>query len=290
MNIFEAVIQGLIQGLTEFLPVSSSGHLSLFQYFTGSSGEEAFLFSIVLHLGTLLSVCVVFRKTIWELIVEFIHLISDLCTRSFHRRLMSPARRTLLFLMLSTVPLFVVMLVKDWVTGFSTDRDITVEGFCFLLTGCMLLLASQRRPGHKNGANIRRKDAVAIGVAQAIATMPGISRSGSTVSVGMIWGLEPSYAVSYSFILGVPAVVGAIILEAKDAVAQKLTLPMPVLITGFLSSVIFGLLAIKLVQWVIKGNKLRYFGYYTLGLGCLTILIGFIDHLAGYPIQQLFMH
>lgn len=247
------------------------------------------MFSIVLHAGTLVAVCLVFRKMILRLIVELIHLISDIFTRSVHKRLASPSRRTLLHLMISTLPLFAVFFLKDMVEGFSTDQDITVEGFCFLLTGIMLMLASHRRPGRITGAGIKGRNAVAIGVAQAVATMPGISRSGSTVATGIICGLEPGYAVSYSFVLGIPAVLGAIVLEIKDAIAQGVSIPVPVLIVGFLSSVIFGLFAIKLVQLVVKGNKLRYFGYYTLILGLVVIVVGFIDNLAGHPIQQFFV-
>ena len=136
MTIFEAFLQGLIQGFTEFLPVSSSGHLSLFQYFTGNSSETGFLFSIVLHAGTLIAVCIVFWRTIWELFCEGLSLLVDLVTLRFDARRMSPSRRMLLFLLLSLLPLFGMVLLKDRIAGFSTDNDITVEGFCFLVTGC----------------------------------------------------------------------------------------------------------------------------------------------------------
>ena len=288
MTVLEAFLQGLLQGLTEFLPVSSSGHLSLFQYLTGNNSQTGFLFSILLHAGTLIAVCIVFWRTILELIVEALHLIGDLFSRRFCSYDMSPQRRMLLFLLLSLLPLFLMLLIKDWVEGFSTDNDITVEGFCFLLTGILLTAASRHDRGRKSAKNMKWKDALAIGIAQVFATMPGLSRSGSTISIGMLWGLERSFAVTYSFVLGIPAVLGAIVLEVPDAVRKGAGLPFTVILTGLASSVLFGILSIKLVQWVVKGNKLKYFGWYTLVLGSCCILAGFIDRFAGYPIQQFF--
>lgn len=290
MTILEAFLQGVLQGFTEFLPVSSSGHLSLFQYFTGNSGESAFLFSILLHAGTLIAVCIVFWRTIWELICEAFSLVGDIFTRRFNAHRMSPSRRMLLFLLLSLVPLFLMVLLKDVISGFSTDRDITVEGFCFLITGTLLLFASGAEHGRKNAANMTARDAITIGAAQVFATMPGISRSGSTICAGMLCGLERSYAVSYSFILGIPAVLGAIILEIPDAIAQGDMLPMPIVMTGLFTSIAFGVLSIKLVQWVVKGNKLKYFGWYTLVLGVAVLAAGIIDHISGYPVQQFLAH
>lgn len=289
MTVLEAFLQGLLQGFTEFLPVSSSGHLSLFQYFTGNSGDSGFLFSILLHAGTLIAVCIVFWRTIWELILEAFSLIGDLFRGRFKMRDMSVQRRMLLFLILSLLPLGLIVFLKDRISMFSTDNDISVEGFCFLITGTLLLFAAGRDKGQKNAATMTGKDALAIGAAQVVATMPGISRSGSTISTAMLLGLERSYAVSYSFILGIPAVLGAIVLEVKDAVAQGATLPLPIVLTGLLSAVVFGILSIKLVQWVVKGNKLKYFGYYTLTLGVLVILIGIVDNASGHMIQQYFV-
>ncbi len=193
----------------------------------------------------------------------------------------------LLFLLLSLLPLFGMVLLKDRIAGFSTDNDITVEGFCFLVTGCLLLLSSRHCRGRKNGRNMNAKDALAVGLVQVAATMPGISRSGSTISVGMIWGLERSFAVTYSFILGIPAVLGAIVLEVGDAVQEGLTLPLPILLTGLISSAAFGILSIRLVQWIVRDSKWKYFGYYTLVLGIVVLVAGTIDNFSGHAIQGL---
>ncbi|MEM1485426.1 undecaprenyl-diphosphate phosphatase [Oscillospiraceae bacterium PP1C4] len=288
MTILEAFLQGVLQGFTEFLPVSSSGHLSLFQYFSGNSGDAGFLFSILLHLGTLIAVCIVFWNTLWGLFLEVFSLLGDLFAGRFKASRMSAQRRMLLYLILSLLPLFAMVLFKDKIAAFSTDNDITVEGFCFLITGTLLLFASKHDRGRKKAATMTAKDAIVIGAAQVVATMPGISRSGSTIGTGMLLGLERSYAVSYSFILGIPAVLGAIVLEVGDAVNEGISLPLPILVTGLLTSVVFGILSIKLVQWVVKGNKLKYFGYYTLALGVLVIVIGTIDAYSGHMIQHFF--
>lgn len=286
MTISQAFLQGLIQGLTEFLPVSSSGHLSLFQYLTGNNSEEAFLFSILLHAGTLVAVFICFFRTLCRLIYEACVLVSDLFHRKLNMRRLPPERRTVIALLVSTLPLGLMLLLKDVVASCSADNDIVVEGFCFLITSFLLLTASRAGSGRKNGGEITWKDSLYIGVAQMAATMPGISRSGSTISTGLLRGLSREYAVSYSFILGIPAVLGAIVLEVGDAVEAGVSLPLPILLTGFVSAVVFGVLSIKLVQWLIKGNKFRLFGYYTLVLGVVVLSVGIIDHLAGFPVQN----
>ncbi len=288
MTVLEAFLQGVLQGLTEFLPVSSSGHLSLFQYFTGNSGESGFLFSILLHAGTLVAVCIVFWKTIWGLIQEAFSLLHDLFTGRFDAKQMRPQRRMLLFLVLSLLPLFLMFLFKDAISSFSEDKDIVVEGFCFLITGTLLMFAYGADKGRKKAGSMTARDALAVGGAQLFATMPGISRSGSTITAGLLCGFDRAYAVAYSFILGIPAVLGAIVLEAKDAAeAGSIGLPLSVILIGFFSSMLFGILSIKLVQWIVKDNKLNYFGWYTLALGIATISVGAIDHFTGYAIQRL---
>lgn len=287
MTVLEAFLQGILQGLTEFLPVSSSGHLSLFQYFTGNSGETGFLFSILLHAGTLVAVCIVFWNTIRDLILEAFSLLRDLFTGKFDPKQMRPQRKMLLFLLLSLLPLFIMLLFKDVVSSFSADHDIVVEGVCFLITGTLLMFAYGADKGHKKASSMTAQDSLAIGGAQLFATMPGISRSGSTITVGLLCGFDRAYAVAYSFILGIPAVLGAIVLEAKDAIEAGTTgLPLSVILVGFFTSMLFGILSIKLVQWIVKGNKLNYFGWYTLALGIATVSVGVIDHFTGYAIQR----
>lgn len=289
MTIWDALLQGIVQGLTEFLPVSSSGHLSLVQYFTGNSGETGAMFSILLHLGTLIAVFIAFHKIIWELILEAFSMLGDMVRGKFSFKKMNPKQRMIWLFVLSEIPLLFFILVKDYVSAVSADNSILVEGICFTITGCLLLLADKLGSGQINMETMQPKDALAMGVAQGIATLPGISRSGSTVATGLLMGLDRGYAVTFSFIMGVPAVLGANILEIGDALREPFPLSMGVVIVGVLSAVIFGLLAIKMVQWLIHTDKYKYFGYYTLALGAVVILIGIIEWQSGHMIQRFLL-
>ena len=217
MSILSAILQGILQGLTEFLPVSSSGHLSLYQYFTGINSESSVTFSVMLHLGTLLAVIIAFWPTVWQLLKEFFLLFADLFRGRLFKQPATPYRRMLYLLILSCVPLLLVLPLQELITSVSADNDILVEGICFLITSALLFLADRAPRGHRDASTMKGKHALAIGVAQLFATLPGISRSGSTISVGQLCGLERSYAVSYSFILGLPAVLAAGILDLHDA-------------------------------------------------------------------------
>lgn len=288
MSIWDALFQGIVQGLTEFLPVSSSGHLSLVQYLTGNSGEVGALFSILLHLGTLLAVFIAFRKTIWDLIVEAFSMIGDMFKGKFSFKTMNGKRRMIWLFVLAEVPLLCFLPVMDFYTAVSADQSVFIEGICFLITGVLLLLSDKLGSGKTDMESMRPRDAIAMGIAQGIAPLPGISRSGSTVAAGLLMGLDRSYAVTFSFIMGVPAVLAANILEVGEALSQPFPLSTSVLLVGVISSCIFGLLAIKMVQWLIHTDKFKYFGYYTLVLGTVTILLSMVDYSYIEAFQRMF--
>lgn len=285
MTITEAIIQGIIQGLTEFLPVSSSGHLALYQYFTGQSGESGALFSLVLHLGTLLAVIVAFWGTIQPLIVEFFHLLGDLFRGKLSFKRVNPQRKMIFLLIISLLPLFLTLLLKDILRGVAEDNSIIVEGVCFLVTSTMLLMAD-RCSGRTTARGMSYRAATAIGLVQAFAPLPGISRSGSTLSAGMMLGLEREFAVNFSFIMGIPAVCAALLLDAKTIIGGGLNLPASVIIIGLVFSVVFGLLAIGMVRWLVASQKLRWFGYYTLVLGIFVLGAGVYDSISGHALQN----
>ena len=290
MSYFDAIIQGIVQGLTEFLPVSSSGHLSLIQYFTGQNGDQALLFSIILHFGTLVAVFIAFYKTIIDLIKEFFLIIGDLFRGRLFKQKPSPERKMVYLLILSLVPLLFFVFLFDFYESLSTDNSIVAEGVCFIITAILLFLADKNSYGKKDASTMKPIDAVAMGIAQGIAPLPGVSRSGSTVSIGLMMGLRKDYAVAFSFIMGMPAVFAANIFGISEAIAQKPDFNMPVIITGLLCSVVFGLLAIKMVNWLVKTNKFKYFAYYTLVLGIVTIIIGLIDNFSGNIVQSFFLN
>ena len=285
MTIISAIFQGILQGLTEFLPVASSGHLSLWQYFTGVNSETSVSFSVMLHLGTLLAVIIAFWPTVRQLLREFFLLFADLFRGRLFRQSPTPYRRMLYLLILSCVPLLLVLPLQDFLTSVSADNDILVEGICFLITSTLLFLADRAPRGRLEASTMKGKHALAIGAAQLFATLPGISRSGSTISVGQMCGLERSYAVSYSFILGLPAVLAAGILDLHDAAAGGVDIEWGTALLGMAAALIFGLLAIRLVRYLVKSNKFRIFAVYTLILGSATVILGIVEKVTGNAVQ-----
>lgn len=284
MSIFNAVIQAIIQGLTEFLPVSSSGHLSLYQHFTGNSGEGALLFSAVLHLGTLVAVFLAFRKTIIALIKELGSLIKDVFTGKFKWKQMNGERRMIMMIIISTLCLIPFMFFKSWFEGISEDGGIFAEGLCFLYTAGILFMSDRCVKGKKTPKDIKTKDAVTVGFFQGVALLPGVSRSGSTISSGLFCGFTRETAVQYSFVLGIPAILGGCLLEIKDAVETKAGVEILPCIVGFIVAAFVGVCAIKLVDWLVKSDKFKVFGYYTLVLGVIVIVISIIEKFIGHAI------
>lgn len=281
MSIINAVLQGVIQGLTEFLPVSSDGHLTLFQHFTGQSGEGSLMFTLLLHLGTLVSVFIVFRKTILELIIEAFAMIRDIFTGKFSYKNANPTRKMIIMIFFSLIPLLVFYFVKDYFTQLAEDGDIIVEGVLFIFTGTMLFLADRCTKGHKTAAEMKISDSLWIGTFQGLAALPAVSRSGSTMSVALLRGFSREYAVSFSFIMGIPAIIGANIFEIKDAVEEAVSVEILPLLIGVLVSAVVGFFAIKLIKYLIETDRFVVFAYYTLALGIVTIGVGIYEHIFG---------
>lgn len=288
MQILRAILLGIIQGITEFLPISSSGHLSVFQHFFGSTQESPLLLTVLLHMGTLLAVVAVYYKTLLALLGEFFFLLKDIFTGKFRWKEMKPTRRMLVMFVFSCLPLLLLLLpagndlrLLDVLGGLSEDGDIFVEGVCFLLTGALLLFGAYRE---KKMTNPRRqidtKSAVAVGFAQAIAAgFPGVSRSGSTIATGMACGISKDYMVRYSFILGIPAILAANLVEIKDAVSQETAVEWLPIIVGVITAAVVGFFAIKALEWLVKMDKFRIFGYYCLALGVVVIVAGLVQAL-----------
>ena len=205
MEYLNSIIQGIIQGITEFLSVSSSGHLALYQYYTGNGAGGDTLLSIVLHLGTLLAVFVAFRKRIGALILELFAAIKDIFTGKFSFKNMNNNRRMIVMLIIACVPMFAILLVKDSVESVA-NYPIGLAA-CFIATSLLLLFAHRRSKRQDGTDVVKLKNGVAVGIIQACATLPGVSRSGSTVAAGMFTGLDKQTAVEFSFILGIPAIL-----------------------------------------------------------------------------------
>ncbi len=286
MEYISIIIQAIIQGLTEFLPVSSSGHLSVVQHITGYSGESALLTSIVLHLGTLAAVFVAFRKTIWGMIKEFFKTIGDIFTGKFSWKNMNSDRRMMIMVIIATLILVPVYFFKDFFTARQGDGDIAFEGVAFLFTALLLFLSDRCR-GNKTGKEMKVIDAVTVGAFQCVALFPGVSRSGSTTAAGLFCGLDKNAAVTFAFILGIPAILGGSVLELKDVMETQVEVDWIALAIGFVISAVVGFLAIKLVAWLLKSNRFKIFGVYTLIIGVACLAGGIWEHVTGNTIAGL---
>ena len=290
MQYIQAIILGIVQGATEFLPISSSGHLSVFQHFMGMSGSGSLMLTVFLHIGTLIAVLAVYYKTFWKLLKEIAFTIRDLFTGRLSKNNISESRHMLYMMVVSCIPLLFLFIpigggrsLKDAVESLANDNDIFVEGFCFFITGILLLLGSHAS-AHK--ANIlsraEGKDAWWVGVAQVFAAaFPGISRSGSTIATGMLRGVDKDYMVEYSFVLGTPAILAASVLEVKDAVGgANLSIGLEPIIVGIVTAAVFGVLAIKLLKWLVNKDKFQFFGYYCLLLSACVIAAATFEKLS----------
>lgn len=284
MSLLDAIIQAIVQGLTEFLPVSSSGHLSLYQHFTGNSGEGALMFSAILHLGTLVAVFVAFKKDIIELIKELGNIFKDIFHKKFSFKQMNPYRRLIFMIIISCFCLAPFALFKRWFEGVGQDDSIFAEGLCFLYTSAILYMSDRCNKGNKDPRSIKVKDAVTVGLFQGVALLPGVSRSGSTISAGLFSGFKRKTAVKYSFILGIPVILLSCLMEVKDAIGSNVHVGAGNCIVGFIVAAVVGLGAIKLVEWLVTSDKFKVFAYYTFVLGVIVIVISFIEFCMGHPI------
>jgi len=288
MTLWEALLQGIVQGLTEFLPVSSSGHLSLVQHFTGSAGESGLLFTVLLHFGTLVAVIAAFWKRIAGLIVEFGHAVADIFRGRFSFKSMKPRRRMLVMAILSLLPLIPAYFLGRYYEALASDGDILVEGICFLITAALLFFADRCEKGTRTAAKQRCSDSLLVGAAQAfLAPLPGVSRSGSTISVGLLRGMTREYAVAFSFIIGIPPVLAANLIKLPKAICAGESVGAGAIALGMFTAAVVGALAIRLVRWLVKTDKFVFFAWYTLALGLLTVVAAMIEKLSGQTIVQM---
>lgn len=287
MSILEAILQGLIQGITEFLPVSSSGHLSLFQHFTNLSGEEGAFTTLALHIGTLIAVFIAFRQKIWRLIKEALAMLKDIFTGKFSLKDMNPDRRMILMIIVSILPLFIFYIFRKFFYSVQEDKDIAAEGVCFLFTAALLTIGDRRSKRNdekgigKTAGETTVSDALFIGFMQGIALLPGVSRSGSTISAGLISGQKREEAVEYSFILGIPVIIAGALSKLMDAGGESIPSDMLPVFIGMAVAAVSGYLAIFLVKWLMKSDRFGIFAVYTLILGIIVTGIGLYEHISG---------
>ena len=271
MKYLYAALMGLLQGVTEFLPVSSTGHLSLFQnFFKGEAPDN--LFNVLLHFATLLAVIVVYREDVAGMIVEFFQGVRDLVVRDKAPGKIPPARRLVVMVILGTLPLLLVLPFKDKVEALGGSTLFI--GFALLVTGLLLFASDRFSLGRrKNERTMTAADALLIGCGQALAVVPGLSRSGTTISAGVARGLSRPFAVRYSFLLSLPAVLGATLLELVDVVKEGVDGALiPQYLVGMVVAAVSGYFAIGLVKMLADKGKFGAFAYYCWAVGILTIL------------------
>ena len=279
MSLLSSILMGLIQGLAEFLPISSSGHLAIAGHFLGQAGiaEIPDFFDVLLHLGTLAAVFVAYWQDIRDMIVELIDGGRDLAHGTTPTPI-PPARRLILLIIVGTLPLFAVLPVKDFVEGLS-DNIYFVAG-ALIVTGFLLFASDRVRKGRKTEKTATLVDVLLVGAAQAIATCPGISRSGTTITAGCFVGFDRKFAVRYSFLMSIPAILGANILTLKDAITEKsiIVADIPVYLVGVAVSAVVGYACIRLLKMIADKGKFGWFAYYCWAAGlivlALTLVLG----------------
>ena len=278
MTISSAILLGIVQGVAEFLPISSSGHLAILQnLFALSAGEEHLFFDVLLHLGTLISICVCYWGDIVAMVREVFIVL-----RGGRRADGTPvqgnlgAARLFMMIVVGTLPLFLVLPINDKVEELYYITPFI--GVALLLTGCMLFVSDKMTPGKRTEKNMRFRDALVIGLCQCVATLPGLSRSGTTITAGIATGLDRNFAMKYSFLLSLPAVLGANLLSFIKAIGSESidASLIPAYLIGMLAAMLSGIAAISLMKLIAKKSKFGWFAYYCWGAGVLTIIFSLI--------------
>lgn len=276
MSLLSSILLGLIQGITEFLPISSSGHLAIAEHLLKMTDIQVpDFFDVLLHLGTLAAVFVAYWPDIRDMIAEFFRGVGDLAHRTTPTPV-PPARRLIVLIIVGTLPLFAVLPVKDLVEGLG-DNMYFVAG-ALLVTGCLLFASDQVKKGRKTEKTATLLDVLLVGVGQAIATCPGISRSGTTITTGCFVGFERKFAVRYSFLMSIPAILGANILSLKDAAeAGIIWADVPIYLVGVAVSAVVGYACIRLLKMIAEKGKFGFFAYYCWAAGILTLILTVIQ-------------
>ncbi len=303
MNLFDAIMQGILQGLTEFLPVSSSGHLAIYQHIVGMNDNNLF-FSVMLHIGTLAAVVAVYFRTIIKLFSSLWSIIKKIFKREFKWSEMTGEENLAMMIIIGLLPLFLLFLpipgtdmkIKDLADKFNLDGYFFIVGIALVTTSMLLFFSGKRRSeirivdGKRYRKKLRRRytvaDAVIVGFTQCAAAMfPGLSRSGSTLAASRFRKIDKQTALDYSFLLGTPAIVAAAILETKDALFSEesdlANINFLYVIVGMVVAAIVGFFAIKLFKWLLSTEKMYIFILYTAAVGLIILLISIIELSSG---------
>ncbi len=277
MSLIESIILGIVQGISEFLPISSDGHLVIFQQFFGlnSEKETTMLFDVFLHFGTLIAVVVAFWKTIVLLFKDFIEMVIRIFKGKYSYKKSTPHQKMIVLILISLIPLLIVLPLKGEIENLY--HTAKAAGVGFLITAVFLFLADRAKKGKNDANSVKPVHSLLVGLFQATATLPGVSRSGSTISTGLMLGFSREFAVEFSFIMAIPAILGANIISFKDAIDSNINIsnPTPFIIGAIISAVV-GFFAIKLITFLVKKDMFKIFAFYCTALGIITIVAAFI--------------
>ena len=274
MSYFEAIILGLVQGLAEFLPISSSGHLALLQQWFGIQEDKVLLFAVLLHVGTLISVFIVYWRDIAELIVELFLTIKDLCTGKGLRLQERPVRKLGIMIIVATIPTGIIGILFNDLFDSLYNSKIPI-GIGLIITGFLLVMAERMGASNRGIEQMNFRNALFIGTVQGIAICPGISRSGSTLFGSLICNLDRKFAVKFVFLISIPSILGSAVMEAPAALESGFDMAQlgPVLV-GMIVAAVSGLIAIKTMIKIVSDKKLNYFSYYVWALGLIVTCYG----------------
>lgn len=291
MTLLQSILMGIIQGATEFLPVSSSGHLAIFKNIFGVETDTGILFDVLLHLGTLVAIFVAYWKDIKKLIVEGCMIIGDCFVNlsyfiknkinkdnalQYRKIVRTAYRKFVMLIIVSTLITMVIALPFDKFISHAGDTLI-IPGICLCVTSVILYFADRIPVGKKSAAKATYRNAVFVGLAQAVATLPGISRSGSTITAGLACGYSRKFTVKYSFIMSIPAVLGAVILEIPDMFKTSFTGTEVVnYIVGMVVAGIVGYACIKFMLFTVKKKNFKGFSIYCLIAGIVSVVWYFV--------------
>ena len=288
MSLLEAILMGIIQGVTEFLPVSSSGHLALFKILFDVE-DVGLLFDVILHLGTLIAIFAVYYKDLWKMIREGFAILADVCRNigiffsnvskkekgGYYRVICNGYRKFVMLVIVSTIPTGIIGVLDAGLVE-KASKLLIVPGICLILTSMLLLLADHCKGGDKMQGQVTYSNAFIIGIAQGLATMPGLSRSGTTIAACLLSGFNRKFAVKYSFIMSVPAVLGSLVFELSDLANISFTsTELIYYLIGMAVAAVVGYICIKAMLYVVRQKRFTGFAIYCFLVGAISVAVYF---------------
>lgn len=287
MTFIQAILLGIVQGLTEFLPVSSSGHLAIMKNLLRMDISTGALYDVLLHVATLVAVCIVMRKDVIKLIVEFIAIVKDVVSNVFifidnisnkydkqdYIEIMSTAyRRFAVMIIVSSVPTAIIgFLLNDIIE--TVESELLVPGICLIATAIIIFISDYLADGSKKPKDVTIGDAFSIGTAQGIATLPGLSRSGTTIAACILCGFDRKFAVKYSFLMSIPAILGALLLKLTKVGSESVTGgEVASYIVGMIIAAVVGYFALIFTSKIVQKKSFKYFAFYCFGIGVVSVI------------------